>query len=287
MSNVDQQSRSARVACGLQTGLIGWFDILGYGTLMSSPARLPLIIDLIGGVISKIPSEATQRIRGIANHLPGKIKQEQNDVESLLKSVKWAIFADTVVLSVAFEQPECLDTSFMRVSMFMEMALDIQCGLFGCGLPARGAISYGHFYIHESVPLFAGKPFATAHYCAESQEWSGCVFTTSGASVLTQLAARLPPNTAAEVLGYALPYAVECKDAKTKERIKKPILCLDWPSDIKGFTTATDLLTFIQTQFARHGKGTSKGDVERKIQNTHAFFLYSRNRADGGSKEFR
>ena len=254
------------------TGLVGWFDILGYKDFMKN-SSLGYAIGVLKGIQVGVQPDRLARINGIIACLPSDKENERIIAEQARDSASWLVFSDTVVLAMPFPQSEPFNVRFVKVGMYLELAKDLMSHYMGTGLPARGAISFGEFYLHENPTLFAGRPLIEAQSWAENQEWSGCVFTPSGESIVNQTAARLPPDLRAVLMSETVRYTVACSNNR-ESRSPRSMMCLNWPNSIAGLMKDMDIPTFVKRQFSRHNKNTSSTGVQAKIDNTIKFMSH-------------
>lgn len=258
----------------VETDLVGWFDILGYEGMLENP-DLSDAVAVIREVIAKVEPGGYERIESIIACLPSGMEEEGSAGREAKSSTRWIVFADTIVLATSLPQRGSLRKSVIRIAAFLELAKNLHVEFLGRGLPLRGAIAYGHFYAHESLALFAGRPLLDAHRCAEAQQWSGCVFTPTAESVFQQTVDNVPDDVRDALRGDAVRYAVSFKNRRSGSCDARQSLCLNWPKSIGGFAKDEPLPEFVQRQFARYGKCISEPDVQEKIRNTVAFMTHA------------
>ncbi len=86
--------------------------------------------------------------------------------------MEWLVFSDTILLTLAFkEDDDSLNHLYWLV--FLMASKDIQTELFNAGLPARGAIDYGKFFVQENC--FAGRCIVKAYKLSSTIEMAACV----------------------------------------------------------------------------------------------------------------
>ncbi|MGD0651625.1 MAG: hypothetical protein ABSA97_10895 [Verrucomicrobiia bacterium] len=259
----------------IQTGLVGWFDVLGYKEFLDSNNDLAYCIKVIQEVIAEAEQEVIGEFKNnIIAHVPPDMQEEKTVLLEVQHHTKWVVFADTVLLTLPV-QAEAIWKARLRIATFLHLTKSLFIRFLGAGLPVRAAISFGTFYVHAHPPLFAGKPLVQAQQWAEKQKWTGCVLTPNAASVFNQILAESDPDNRKLLASYVVRYFTSAilPDSVTT---KKTMLCLNWPKKIGGFQTEAELPMLIERQFKRHSKQIDRNDVQTKIKNTVEFALHCR-----------
>jgi hypothetical protein len=190
-------------------GLVGIFDILGYQYIIDNN-QINYVADLISNILLPLPQETADKLIQTYKTTPNIVDY----VSSAIKDdLKWRIFSDTILLSFPFDakKPPLLISKgyifFLNyVSRFLRSAFD-------AGLPLRGAIDYGEFYIKENC--FAGKPIINSYRLSQELQISGCAMTEC---LEKQFNAHLENEEALKkirsvfVLPYLVPRSVEDHD---------------------------------------------------------------------------
>lgn len=138
-------------------GFFGFFDILGYKNLIENN-KLEDLIQIFDETILDVEKEAGAFLEQMC--LP------QPKVETL-------VFSDTIILyqtELSKHTMVGLPQIFLKSSLLLRLA-------FERGVPLRGAISFGEYYIHEN--RFLGKPILEAYKEEGSQKWSGAILCNS------------------------------------------------------------------------------------------------------------
>jgi hypothetical protein len=262
---------------GIKTGLLGWLDILGYSSFVEN-SDLAYAGEIIREVIATAQSSSGERIDSIVADFqaPQEYREKlANVVRETKNSTKWIIFADTIVLALSVPQSEPSSKARLRLATFFEQAKNLTAEFFFAGLPVRGAISFGQFYAHDTLPLFAGKRLVEAHKFADAQQWSGCIFTPACEAALTN------KERADEVFAkYGLQYPVSFRWKGCSEITTSSTLTLNWLSgcDWDRFDSVyPEFKELARTQFSMHNKDISGDGVQTKISNTVAFMEHVRN----------
>jgi hypothetical protein len=145
-------------------GLIGFFDILGYTNIIENN-EIEKVAEIVGEKLVKIPGLAQTKILE-----PVKDKQ-QSQWKVLAEKVSWLAFSDIILLTMPLDRDSAKPE--LEWFVFLLFCEALNRTMFDEGLPLRGAISIGPFYIHERC--FAGKPIIDCYKLANQTDWTGCV----------------------------------------------------------------------------------------------------------------
>jgi hypothetical protein len=256
----------------IKTGLLGWFDILGYKSFLEKN-DLAYAAEVIREVIAKAQPEGIRWIERILACIPDGMQEEKSAGQEALKSIRWSIFSDTVVLAVSLPPPNFVRSRYLIIGVFLELAKNLCVDFFSRGLPLRGAISFGQFYLHDSPPILATKPLI-AHELAEAQQWSGCVFDSSAESEVSRVAAGIDPDLRDVFMSNTVRHPVTFRWKRSDQSETKTMLCLNWPNMIDRMAIEMSWPEFVEREFARHNKDISRPDVQVKIKNTAEFIMH-------------
>jgi hypothetical protein len=171
------------------SGLVAFFDILGYAQMLLSN-EVRITAKLIVEVLSQVPKDVVAGIvedQGLEIIEGLKSKEYFDSFWSKLihEEIGWLLFSDSILISLPLDTDDDMFFWGMRVIAFLYVCSFLQRQMFDKGLPLRGAISYGDFYIQESY--FAGQPIIDAYQNSESLELSGCILTKSAENLYNQM----------------------------------------------------------------------------------------------------
>ena len=88
---------------------------------------------------------------------------------------KKLMFSDTFILYQDFDSQEDSIKKLQRAFAFMIYSSYFMRFAFEAGIPLRGALSFGEYYIDEKYICFLGKPVLEAHDESNKQNWCGAV----------------------------------------------------------------------------------------------------------------
>lgn len=165
--NADGKGNQMSLTIKPRRGLIGFFDILGYKSFLharNTPA------DVTTKVLATLLS--------LQRELPDEfIKHFGEDDERLyaphVKSLEWLVFSDTVVLTADTESLSKSADKGIRLAIFLYQCAILYRHLFDFGMPVRGSIETGTFYVAQTC--FAGSPFVQAYERVSQLECAVCV----------------------------------------------------------------------------------------------------------------
>jgi hypothetical protein len=257
-----------------KTGLVGLFDILGYQQMLlandvTSTARI--VVDVLGEVPNHVVSELFED-QGLE---PTGDLEAWSELEPYFKSVVrdemgWLLFSDSILVSLPIDLEGGISLWGTKVVAFVQVCSFLLRRMFDVGLPLRGGISFGEFFIHDT--FFSGRPIIDAYQHSESLELSGCVLGPSAAHLYDRMKH----------------YAID-QDDEGSIRSMLDQLCVDYLVPKKGGGVETgsmvnwvnlpmrffeglpsDLRQYVYSSFVAHNKDVVPA-VQPKIDNTEAF----------------
>lgn len=156
----------------LGNGFVAFFDILGYKNLVKNN-DIGLSVRVLDAALHRIPEFIKKGWWGESNP-PRKI-----------------VFADSIVFYAPIPEVDDLPSSNgCGILPFLAHCQSLMSALYHTGLPARGAIAKGEFYVHGHI--FSGKPLIEAHECAEALNMSGCAIAESAEAVVSKTQEPIP-----------------------------------------------------------------------------------------------
>lgn len=258
-------------------GFFGLFDVLGYSKMIESmKGNLDDIINIYTNTLMNIDDRALA-LEGINKLIfLGTIE------------TKSFAFSDTIVLYQDMPKgPVLLQTPTIRI--FLAEVCYLLRLAFEQGIPLRGAISYGTYYIQEDRGCFIGYPVIEAHNEESKQNWSGATLCKSALDKLNALHIE-SMEMRGEWRGLDLsglfsplngPFLEKCQIPYKTSRIEGIALC--WHDAVLDFMHLDNISRistyklgntgqFVREKFEAHGKTVDSIDVRTKMENTAAFF---------------
>jgi hypothetical protein len=257
-----------------KTGLVALFDILGYQQMLlandvASTARI--VVDVLGEVPNHVVS-ALFEDQGLepAGDLEAWSEMEPYFENVVREEMGWLLFSDSILVSLPIDLDDEISLWGTKVVAFVQVCSFLLRRMFDVGLPLRGGISFGEFFIHDT--FFSGRPIIEAYQHSESLELSGCVLAPSAAHLYRQMKQ----------------YAID-QDSEGSIRRMLDDLCVDYLIPMKPDRVETgsmvnwvnlpmrffeglpsDLRQYVFSSFVAHNKDVVPA-VQPKIDNTEAF----------------
>ncbi len=155
-----------------KTGLIGFFDILGYQNLLERNEPETIAEEVLP-ILTNIDSETMKNLKNLTNAIPMSEANKQLHTK-IIETMGWLVFSDTVLMTLPIDGT---DQNIVQMSWlaFLGAAIMVQVNLFRAGLPTRGVIEHGKFFIKDTC--FAGRTIINAYQLCSQLELAACVFS--------------------------------------------------------------------------------------------------------------
>lgn len=254
-----------------QTGIIGLFDILGYQNLLENnePENIAeTVVGFIDEIGTKVPSEMKQSF-GIGN-IPrnkkkGLINEMSTSIAAIIDSIQWLVLSDTILVVMPIQSREDYYFSIICWHFFLSTCIHLQEIMFKRGLPLRGTINYGKFYIKNNC--FASREIVEAYQLCNQLEFSACVLTEKSRQELDKINGKLNKNTSNKFYDYlVLEYLVPTKDDETR------MLVLAAKSYVPE---REDLKSQVVESFMSYNKDIPFS-IQRKVTSTEQWLIFLR-----------
>ena len=251
----------------IREGLVGWFDILGYTSLLRNPD-----LNYVVKLIQKTLPTSSERLRQWADSIVTLVPDGRAHgwAEEATKATSVIVFSDTILVTLPILKTDSNEQKLVKWGLFLEEAVVLHFDFFKQGLPIRGAISFGEYYVNESPPIFAGKPILRAHEVANSQDWSGSVLTPEAQTEFENI------QSSNASLGKLLqPYTIRCLPPLKIDQ-GGDMLCLNWPMAFADESIRNiNIREAVVAMFGKHNKAIRPVD-QPKIDNTETFIVRSK-----------
>jgi hypothetical protein len=155
-------------------GLVGFFDILGYKSLLLNN-EIPETISIIKDAFIRAPAKLAEDLGTLKDIKPYFVPEH-------------VVFSDSILVYAPFGDPEY---KALGIEFFLSYCRQVVGRLFLRGLPLRGAIAVGEYYVEGAS--FAGKPIVEAFELSNALQLAGCAITPSGEKEIlaSQAAAKM------------------------------------------------------------------------------------------------
>jgi hypothetical protein len=232
-----------------KSGLIAFFDILGYSEFLENNEPQVAAIS-INGFLDRIDSFYNSKF---VNQFHGKDKEI---IGKIAANVNHLIISDSILITLECDIESDDYSDYLLV--FLLYCSSFTKELFLFGLPLRGCIEYGEFYMSKNT--FAGKPIINAYKGCESLNLAGCLIEESVS--LDRLDENkkynetlyfncFVPMKNEEKEGFLLNYILENKSGELMSKLRDP-------------------RQFVYNSFSSHNKRVGLC-VYKKIMNTEMF----------------
>jgi len=243
-----------------EKGFVAFFDILGYQQILKNN-DIEKAATIINDFIIGVPSLIEQQIKEIIEPFTkAETKKRLIDISQKLKCL---VLSDSIILRLPCNPSDtiCID----EIMLFFLSCSILMRTMFEQGLPLRGAISFGDYYVNETC--LAGKPIVDAYALTTSQDWSGCILDIKAEEAYMHPFANIKPNALHEIL--ALKYSVPFKIGDKQYKV------INWACLNNRFIPkiSGDIREFVTNAFLQHNKDVS-GNVFAKINNTEIFIRH-------------
>jgi hypothetical protein len=244
-----------------QNGIIGFFDVLGYQSIIDNNK-----IEDVAAVISKnlltIPQVVTDAL--------GTFLTRGESVPD----ISWLIISDTIILAAPFGKGAETHSRLRTWLRLLVHCARLMRNTFDAGLPLRGVIDVGDFYIEGHS--FAGKPIIRAFREVHEMETAGCMLTDAAGAALDnevtawaekkeEKAVTIRSFLSQLVFPYVMPLKIE-------NRIRNQVI--NWMKPMKEFDAPpNDLRQYVLEAFHAFGKDVPTS-VVAKLENTERLIRY-------------
>ena len=260
---------TARKVRKIETGFVGFFDILGYKSFLESGiSQITFtVIDILEALRERV-KEALMK-EHLGDHYYAS-------VQTKLDRIQLRVVSDSVLLWAPYDENQSEADRGELAADFLVTASVLQRDMFEHGLPLRGSIALGEFDFAGNV--FAGKPIVDAYGLGQSLDLAACAIHQTAENEFETLCAAAPGwKLVLEHGPILVRYAAPVKDVKTRSH--RLCLNLAWPT-LKGYMPLkerTDLRQYVNAQFSAHNKQMTP-DAIRKAENTAGFLQFLKDR---------
>ena len=254
----------------IETGFVGFFDILGYKSFLESGITEVTfkVIDILDGLAQRVD-------KALSAHMGDYLTPDNPaafDLRWALDRVKTLTVSDSILLWSSYEEGRDRSKRPEQAAAFLVVASIFERLMFEEGLPVRGAIAFGDFIVVEHV--FAGKPIVQAYTLGESLDLAACAIHPTAESEFETLLTIAPHESTFLADGmHLVRYPAPRKAVKTDLELLR--LNLAWPTltGYKPLKDRKDPRRYIQDQFSAHHKQVGQEAIS-KVENTEKFLRF-------------
>src|SRR4030042_6115412 len=250
-------------------GIIAFFDILGYRNLILNN-KIETTASIVLEIINKIPSFVRSHV---LEAIPKTGAKESGD--DILKKISWKLFSDTIFTCLPMTKGGIKALDIMKWGIFLASCLSLQRHSFDEGLPLRGAISTGYYFLKDNC--FVGKPVIDAYDLCQEQNWAGGALTENSGNEFTYVF----ENTQAKNAKYNIDKFLSFYPVPMKDGRNVRLLCLRWGGarsllslpPLFCYKGSEGLNEYVIGKFQAHLKGLPS-NVKTKTDNTINYFQF-------------
>ena len=257
-----------------KTGLVGFFDILGYSQMLLAndvSSTAGIVVDVLSEVPENVVSgvlgdQGLERLDDLVSwpeferYFQGLVREEMD----------WLLFSDSILISLPLRTDRDIFYWGTSVVGFVQVCAFLLRQMFDVGLPLRGGVSFGEFFIQDTY--FAGQPIIDAYRHSESLDLSGCVLAPSVERMYDQMKRHAADaGYEASMRGMLDQLCVSYLIPKKRERVDAGLL-VNWVNLPMRFFDGlpSDIREYVYSSFVAHNKDVVPA-VQPKIDNTEAF----------------
>jgi hypothetical protein len=238
-------------------GLVGFFDILGYQNIIDNNT-IDEVSEIISQLLLKLPDDARVEL---TESLAGEGRES---LRNKMKELKARMISDSILLVFPVDVKEGRLERLKYFTLFKAYVDRLLTYTFIAGLPMRGAIDFGEYFLEEDC--FAGKPIINCFRLGQSLDFSGCVMTEGcREAVLGMLDGMVREGKHLDASFFGYDYLCPLRG----QGYKKSLL-LSWGSDMYD---DRDIRQTVFEAFKDHNKDIG-ADVVGKIANTEMMIRF-------------
>lgn len=246
-----------------QEGMVAFMDILGYTSFLQNNEPEVAAQTVLNNLLNAPKSvddffdKAIETVGGTNASEGAKFIKNQVDRQ------KWLIFSDTILVTSAYEPTDSAIEKAFGWSLFLQSLRMLYRHLFENGLPIRGGVCHGRFFIKNTC--FAGRSIISAYQLANRLELSAIALDESAIEEVTKIdkeahSMMLPIHS----VKYLVP---------TKNQTYEKMHVLLPSTNLQPTLDVSDVRQLVAESFWKHSKDLGPG-VLTKLDNTELFFRH-------------
>lgn len=246
------------------TGLIAFFDVLGYRSLLLNN-DVRYCASIIQKVLLRVPEQVRKAMEARARE---SVPQWYEEMAKCL--ARPVIFSDSIVWACTFNT-QLNGGAAIQWFYFILLCCLFQRSMFDEGMPIRGAISFGEYFIAENC--FAGTPILEAHDLSEQLQLVGCAITRKAEQVR-------PKGPIGEIDAFSGVLVEYSPPLKRTAKLQTHTL-LNWAFPGGSFLNpfGGSIRFRVIEAFTKHQKQITSS-VQAKVTNTEVFLHHCKNACD-------
>jgi len=248
-----------------KTGLVAFFDILGYKNIIENN-DIEIVAEFIADELTKLPRSAFEDAAKLLRPLDIDKRDLSDEFEDLISHVS---ISDSILLTTHLKRDADSDTKGSTWLLFLIVCLLLTRKMFENGLPIRGAIGYGDYFVKGSC--FAGMSIVEAYELTDMLELSGCVLTYNAMKFLKELRDEIFENARRFIDSILIEYLTPLKNCQREKLLMINFSVPEYSSK--------DISQIVVESFHGYNKDISESvlNKERNTEMMLRFFVARRN----------
>lgn len=246
----------------MKTGIVGFFDILGYQNIIDNN-EIEKTINIISDIIVRLPAKVRTIQAKVLSKWSGKI-ENQKIAEFILENnelIESVIISDSILITLPVDEDRYKEGSVYYWLIFLMYSCMLLEESFNNGLPLRGAIDYGQYYKKEQC--LAGKTIINGYRFSNQLEFSGCALCKDAYGQIKAL-----KDYDYDVIGsFLFEYL-----APLKNNIEEKQMMLNWIVE-RAQKGLYEVRQYVFEAFHAHNKDVN-GRAVQKLNNTENILRY-------------
>jgi hypothetical protein len=168
----------------MRTGLVGYFDILGYQSFLENNEEedaARLVLTVLNGIPGKIHEDLLKTLKNDTRD--GANPEKDGYLADIAKSLHHLFISDSIFLTMP-----CKEVTLDHWFTFHFFAILLCFDMFMQGLPVRGAILFGKYMLGGTS--LAGKTIVDVYRLANSLDLAACRTDESQSGVVQEYVER-------------------------------------------------------------------------------------------------
>ena len=233
-----------------QRGIVSFLDILGYANFLKNNEPEDAAKTVLD-VLATVPKTAVETLLDL---LPDEPMRKY--ISDRLNQLRWLVFSDSILLTCPYPDEADAEEKRSRWMVSIISLIIVYRHLLDNGLPVRGAISFGKFFIKDYC--FAGRSIIAAHQIALNLDLAAIAFDDEAVKELKDVD---PAAHFTEFKRILVPYLVPLKGGLSQKMFVLP------PSLERIKFQNPDIRQIVAESFWKHNKDIPPNVLD-KLDNT-------------------
>jgi hypothetical protein len=162
--------------------MVAFLDILGYSNFLQNNEP-----EQAATIVRDCLLNAPTNIKNVVEKIDTK-NSAREPIKKAVDRFKWLIFSDTILVTNSYAPKDSDKTKAFSWIIFLAVLGILYRKLFNDGLPIRGGVCYGNYFVEENC--FAGRSIIAAYRLSNSLNLAGITLDHSSMEELNIIKAR-------------------------------------------------------------------------------------------------